>query len=442
MGRIHIVSLGCPKNLVDSEVMLGCLQKDGWVVEEDANKSDLLLVNTCGFIQPAVEEAIDEILTLAQIKKAFPEKKLVVTGCLVQRYKEKLDKELEEVDLFIGTEGVKDIVTPIRRLMADTSQPTVQLPERFLMDAAMERQLSTPFFRAWLKITEGCSNRCSYCMIPSIRGPLRSRDISDLIVEAANLEKQGVKELSLIAQDLTAFGNDKGSAQLVPLIKELLSTTTIPWFRLLYLYPDGIGDDLLDLMASSSRIVPYLDIPFQHVSDDVLKRMNRRYRQEDLCRLVEKIRSAVPDCSLRTTLLLGFPGETDKDIELVQQFLEETRLDHVGVFGYTNEEGAPSEFFPDQCPDEVIQERVDHVLRLQAEISEEVQKKYYGRIEPVLVEGFSPETDLLLQGRTRFQAPDIDGCVYITAGQANTGDIVNVRISETKVYDLVGEIVK
>ncbi len=442
MGRIHIVSLGCPKNLVDSEVMLGCLQKDGWVVEEDAKKADLLLVNTCGFIQPAVEEAIDEILTLAELKKDSPEKKLVVTGCLVQRYREKLHEELAEVDLFIGTEGVKDIVTPIRRLIGDTSQPSVQLPERFLMDAAMERQLSTPFFRAWLKITEGCSNRCSYCMIPSIRGPLRSRDISDLIVEAANLEKKGVKELSLIAQDLTAFGNDKGSAQLVPLIKELLSTTTIPWFRLLYLYPDGIGEDLLELMASRGRIVPYLDIPFQHVSDDVLKRMNRRYRQEDLYRLIEKIRSAVPDCSLRTTFLLGFPGETDKDIDQVQQFLEETRLDHVGVFGYTNEEGAPSEFFPDQCSDTVIQERVDHILRLQAEISAEVQKKYNGRIEPVLVEGLSPETELLLQGRTRFQAPDIDGCVYITDGQANAGDIVNVRISETKVYDLIGEIVE
>jgi len=422
--------------------MLGCLQKDGWVVEEDAKKADLLLVNTCGFIQPAVEEAIDEILTLAELKKDSPEKKLVVTGCLVQRYREKLHEELAEVDLFIGTEGVKDIVTPIRRLIGDTSQPSVQLPERFLMDAAMERQLSTPFFRAWLKITEGCSNRCSYCMIPSIRGPLRSRDISDLIVEAANLEKKGVKELSLIAQDLTAFGNDKGSAQLVPLIKELLSTTTIPWFRLLYLYPDGIGEDLLELMASRGRIVPYLDIPFQHVSDDVLKRMNRRYRQEDLYRLIEKIRSAVPDCSLRTTFLLGFPGETDKDIDQVQQFLEETRLDHVGVFGYTNEEGAPSEFFPDQCSDTVIQERVDHILRLQAEISAEVQKKYNGRIEPVLVEGLSPETELLLQGRTRFQAPDIDGCVYITDGQANAGDIVNVRISETKVYDLIGEIVE
>ncbi len=441
MGRIHIVSLGCPKNLVDSEVMLGCLQKDGWVVEEEAKKADLLLVNTCGFIQPAVEEAIDEILTLAELKTEFPQKKLVVTGCLVQRYREKLHQELDEVDLFIGTEGVKDIVTPIRRLMASTSQPSVQLPDRFLMDAAMERQLSTPFFRAWLKITEGCSNRCSYCMIPSIRGPLRSRDISDLIVEAVSLEKQGVKELSLIAQDLTAFGNDKGSVQLVPLIKELLSTTAIPWFRLLYLYPDGIGDDLLELMATGSRIVPYLDIPFQHVSDGVLKRMNRRYRQDDLYRLVERIRSAVPDCSLRTTFLLGFPGETDHDIDLVQQFLEETRLDHVGVFGYTNEEGASSEFFPDQCSETVIQERVDHILKLQADISAQVQKKYNGRIQPVLVEGVCPETDLLLQGRTRYQAPDIDGCVYITDGWANAGEIVNVRISETKVYDLVGEIV-
>ncbi len=442
MGTIHIVSLGCAKNLVDSEVMLGSLQKDGWTVEEDASKADLLLVNTCGFIQPAVEEAIDEILMLADLKKQFPEKKLVVTGCLVQRYKEKLHEELVEVDLFIGTEGVKDIVTPIRQMMTGIQQPIVQLPKRFLMDSDMERQVSTPPFRAWLKITEGCSNRCSYCMIPSIRGPLRSRDIDDLVAEASRLEQQGVKELSLIAQDLTAFGVDKGSPQLVSLVTELLVKTNIPWLRLLYLYPNGITDDLLELMAAEDRIVPYLDMPFQHVSDSVLKRMNRRYGRDDLYRLVERIRTIVPHCSLRTTFLLGFPGEREEDIVEIEKFMKETKLDHVGVFGYTNEEGAPSEFYENQCSQEVIDNRVDRILSLQTGISTEVQKKYINRIEPVLVEGLCRETDLLLEGRTRYQAPDIDGCVYITDGQANPGDIVNVQISETKVYDLVGAIVE
>lgn len=440
MHRFHLVSLGCPKNLVDSECMLGSLQKAGWQVEEDVEKADLLLVNTCGFIQPAVEEAVDEILDLIELKKQFPEKRLVVTGCLVQRYKDKLVEELPEVDLFIGTEGAQDIVTPIQSLMAGEQPVSPQLPGRFLMDSGMERKISTPFFRAWLKITEGCSNRCAYCMIPSIRGPLRSREIDDLIVEAIRLEKQGVKELTLIAQDLTAFGTEKGAAQLVPLIKQLLSQTEFPWLRLLYLYPDGIDDELLALMADQSRIVPYLDIPFQHVSDSVLKAMNRRYRSDDLYTLIEKVRSYVPDCALRTTFLLGFPGERDKDIDLLEDFIKEMRLDHVGVFGYTNEEGSPSEHFPDQCSEVVKQERIDHILSLQANISEQIQKKYVGNTEQVLVEGLCRETDLLLEGRSRYQAPDIDGCVYITDGRANPGDIVTVRISDAKVYDLIGAI--
>lgn len=440
MNRLHIVSLGCPKNLVDSELMLGSLQRAGWVVEEDATQADLLLVNTCGFIQPAVEEAIDEILEMATIKKQFPRKWLVVTGCMVQRYKEKLIEELPEVDLFIGTEGVKDIVTSIHSLITTDERPSLQLPQRFLMDSRMERQISTPSFRAWLKITEGCSNCCSYCMIPSIRGPLRSREIDDLVIETQHLESQGVKELTLIAQDLTAFGTEKGNGQLVTLIHELLSATTIPWLRLLYLYPNGISEELLELIAEQDRIVPYLDIPFQHVSDSVLQGMNRRYRCDDLYRLIEKIRKYSPDCALRTTFLLGFPGETEQDVELLKTFLQEMRLDHVGVFGYTNEEGSPSEHYPNQIPEIVKQERIDEVLSLQATISDEIQKKYIDKVEQVLVEGLSRETDLLLEGRTRYQAPDIDGCVYITDGQASPGDIVNVKISDAKVYDLIGVI--
>jgi ribosomal protein S12 methylthiotransferase len=441
MKKLHITSLGCPKNLVDSEVMLGILEKDGWVVGEDPETSDVLLINTCGFIQPAVEEAIDEILAMVSIKDQFPRKLIVVTGCLVQRYQEKLKREFPEVDLFVGTEGVADIAGLLDGLVAGRFKKSLQLKDRFLMSSEMPRRLSTPFFRAWLKVTEGCGNNCAYCMIPSIRGSLRSREVTDLVEESLRLEREGVKELTLIAQDLTAFGNEKGKRDHISkLIGEILHRTSIPWIRLMYLYPTGITDELLGLMAAHSRIVSYLDIPFQHISDPVLKKMNRRYGREDLYRLLEKIRSILPDIALRTTLLLGFPGETERDIDLLEGFLKDAEIDHVGVFAYANEEGCASESFPGQCSEEEKKARVDHILSLQADISSRILKKYVGRTEPVLVEGLSRETDLLLEGRTRFQAPEIDGCVLITEGQANPGEIVTVRIDETQVYDLVGAI--
>ena len=441
MKKIHLISLGCPKNFVDSEVMLGFLQQDGWVVEDVIEESDVLLVNTCGFIQPAVEEAIDEIFELVRVKQEYPPKLLVVTGCLVQRYQEKLMDELPEVDLFVGTEGVPAIARLIEDCLAGKIGRSIHLPARFLMDSTTPRLLAAPSFRSLLKITEGCNNRCAYCKIPSIRGELRSRSIPDLVQESISLDQFGVRELTLIAQDLTAFGNEVGAVNgLEELLAGLLAHTEIPWIRLMYLYPTGISDALLELMAKNSRIVPYLDIPFQHVSDSVLKRMNRRYTGDDLYRLIERIRTILPDIALRTTFLLGFPGETENDIALLEGFLREVKIDHVGVFAYSNEEGCPSEFFPDQCTDEVKNARVDRILTVQSEISKEILKKYRGRLEPVLVEGLSGETDLLLEGRTRFQAPDVDGCVYINEGQANPGDIVYVRIDDSQIYDLVGGI--
>ncbi len=441
MKRIHVISLGCPKNLVDSEVMLGVLQEEGWIVVDEPTKGDVLLLNTCGFIQPAVEEAIEEILELITIKEEFPEKLLVVTGCLVQRYQEKLQEEFPEVDLFVGTEGVPDIARLIDASRAGKLSGSLQIPERFLMDSGMPRRLSTPPFRSWLKITEGCSNRCAYCMIPSIRGDLRSRSIPDLVEETIRLEGLGVKELTLIAQDLTAFGDETGGGPaLIELLQALLTRSSIPWIRLMYLYPSGIPDALFDLMASDPRIVPYLDIPIQHVSDPILKRMNRRYTRDDLYRLIEKIRTSNPDIALRTTFLVGFPGETEKDIIMLERFLQDVKIEHVGVFAYANEEGCPAEFFPNQCSEEEKSGRLEHILALQAGISREILKKYIGRLEPVLVEGVSRETDLLLEGRTRFQAPEIDGCVYINDGEANPGDIVMVRIDDAQVYDLVGGI--
>jgi ribosomal protein S12 methylthiotransferase len=270
---------------------------------------------------------------------------------------------------------------------------------------------------------------------------LRSRPIADLVKETSYLEQQGVRELSLIAQDLTAYGNDLGnSVHLTALLKSLLAESNMPWLRLMYLYPSGIDEELLSLMAEQPRIVPYLDVPFQHVSDTVLKRMNRPYTGDFLYELIARIRSYLPDVALRSTFMVGFPGETDADIRQLEQFLKEARLDHVGVFAYANEAGCPSENFPHQCSDVDKQERLDFIVSVQAEVSAENLKRYVGRVEPVLVEGVSRETDLLLEGRTRFQAPDIDGCVYITDGEAKPGDIVQVRISEAQVYDLVGEI--
>jgi ribosomal protein S12 methylthiotransferase len=443
MASFHLVSLGCAKNLVDSEVMLGLLMESGWEHAEDPAIADVLIVNTCGFIQPAVEEAIEVILEMGRYKEDDPEKYLVVTGCLVQRYLADLSKDLLEVDLFVGTEGVGDIANLLQKLLDGKQTEKSFCPDRFLMNASLPRTLSTPFFRSSVKITEGCNNRCTYCMIPSIRGDLRSRDIADIIVELQHLEAAGVKEISLIAQDLTAYGNDlEHQGNLIALLSRILKETSFPWLRLMYLYPSGVTDELFELMQSEARILPYMDIPFQHVSDSILKNMHRRYGYDDLCKFIDRIRAAVPDIALRTTMMVGFPGETEEDLQQLEGFLKQYRIDHVGVFAYTNEEGSRSEFFEGQCPEEVKQERMQRILEVQAGISKEILQKYIGQTVPVLVEGLSRETDLLLEGRTVYQAPDIDGCVYINDGNANPGDIVQVRITEAQIYDLVGGIVR
>jgi ribosomal protein S12 methylthiotransferase len=443
MARFHLISLGCAKNLVDSEVMLGSMTSAGWELMDNPDDADLLILNTCGFIQSAVEEAITEIFELVRIKERSPGKKIVVVGCLVQRYKEKLKEELPEIDLFLGTEGAADIAEYVAQMENDDQHGVVLLPERILMSSNTPRVISTPVYRAWLKITEGCDNRCSYCMIPAIRGQLRSRTIDDLTEEARNLQEHGVRELSLVAQDSTAYGNDLDKGEnIVQLMEQLLNRTSIPWLRLLYLYPTGISDELLQLMAGNSRIVPYLDIPMQHVNDKILRSMNRRYSSEQLYATIGRIRKVLPDIALRTTFLVGFPGETENDFLEIETFLRKMHLDHVGVFPYANEEGCPSETFADQLPEEEKLKRCDYLHGVQSELSEKIQKKYIGRVEPVLVEGLSRETDLLLEGRTRYQAPEVDGCVYINEGVANPGDIVQVRITDTQVYDLIGGIVE
>ena len=440
MKTLYMTSLGCPKNLIDSEVMLAALERDGYTVVERPEEASLLLVNTCGFIRPAVEEAIDEILEIAAYKEEDPGKRLVVTGCMVQRYGQALIAELPEVDLFIGL----DDFPRIDHLLRDLSNPgqiiTVPGPATLLVDSTLARRVSTPRFRSYLKITEGCDNRCTYCMIPSIRGALRSRSVEDLVIESRTLARDGVRELSLIAQDLTAYGNDRGRQDdLVRLLSTLLDQTDIPWFRLLYLYPSGISDALLKLMAAQPRILPYLDIPFQHVSDQVLRRMNRHYDHAVLDTLIARIRRFVPECAIRTTLMVGFPGETRADVDILIETLQAWQLDHVGVFQYQDEEGSRAASLPDKVVEAEKEERYAQVMATQAAISEHILGRFVGRVEPVLIEGLSRESDLLLEGRTRFQAPEIDGCVYVTSGRMNPGDIVEVRITEAHTYDLVGE---
>lgn len=443
MKSLYMVSLGCPKNLVDSEVMLAALENAGYHAVETPEEASLLLVNTCGFIQPAAEEAIDEILALAKYKERDPGKILVVTGCLVQRYGHDLAREFPEVDLFVGLDDFPHIAQLLQKPAHLSSRVVIaKASASYLMNSTVPRRLATPPFRAFLKITDGCDNRCAYCMIPSIRGRLRSRTVMDLVQEAQRLEASGVKELSLVAQDLTAFGRDLRSGDdLVHLLRNLIDKTTLPWIRLLYLYPSTTSEALLQLMAEQPRIMPYLDIPFQHVSDQVLRRMNRLYGQLQLDTLISTIRQHVPHCALRTTLLIGFPGETEADIDILQESLANWQLDHVGVFRYQDEEGTVAATMGDKVPEEVQDKRYHRIMEQQAAISKRLLARYVGRVEPVLVEGISKESDLLLEGRTRFQAPDIDGCVYITSGQVNPGDIVPVQITEAHTYDLVGEVI-
>ena len=439
--KVYMVSLGCSKNLVDSEVMLGLLEKDGYVVTQGPEDANLLLVNTCGFIGSAVKEAIDEILELSRYKKDDPAKKLVVTGCLVQRYGTELEKELPEVDLFIGTNGFHTIVDQLygKKVPVPLAHSLEQTP--FLMDSSMPRKVSTPPHRAYMKITEGCINRCSYCLIPDIRGKLRSRTISDLTTEARRLDAEGVKELTLVAQDLLAYGLDlEKRTNLIVLLKQLLAETNIPWIRLLYLHPARVNKELLLLMAANTRLIPYLDIPFQHVSDHILRLMNRPYTQVKLIQLMETIRHILPLAALRTTMMVGFPGETEDDIAEMTDFLQKHHFDHLGVFAYANEEGCKAASLPDQIAEEIKEERLRKIMELQAGISFAALQKHVGAVEQVLVEGLSRESDLLLEGRTRYQAPDIDGCVYITRGTVEPGALVDVTITEAHTYDLVGEL--
>jgi ribosomal protein S12 methylthiotransferase len=440
---VSLVSLGCPKNLVDAEVMLGHLPADRYSIVTDESLAEVIIVNTCAFIREAKEESVDTILEVADRKTTGRCKLLVVSGCLSQRYQEELAAELPEVDLFVGTADAPRIVELLdQRLQGQGPRQSIGLPD-FLYDHTTPRALSSPYYTAYVKIAEGCANHCSYCVIPSIRGTLRSRSIPSLVAEVETLVAGGVKEINLIAQDVTAFGADRDDgANLVELLEQLVKIDGLHWLRLLYAYPDGISDSLLELMAREPKICRYLDVPIHHIDDHVLTAMNRRVDAAGIRALLGRIRHFLPDVTLRTSLIVGFPGESDAQFRRLLAFVEEGHFERLGVFRYSREEGTPAAAMAEQVPERVRQARYRRLMKAQSRVSFRKNRALIGQIEPVLVEGYSEETELLLKGRSVRQAPDVDGQVYITAGQANIGDIVRLRITDSTEYDLIGAIVE
>lgn len=440
--KVSLVSLGCPKNLVDAEVMLGYLAQQGYEVTTDEHEADIIIVNTCSFIKEAKQESVDTILDLADRKQDGRCQLLVVTGCLPQRYQEELANELPEVDIFVGTGDYPRIAEIIAEKRGVEGQIRYTGDPNYLFDPDMPRLQSSPYYYSYLKIAEGCSNCCSYCVIPSLRGPFRSRPVDQLLKEAQALVARGVKELNLIAQDITGYGRDlPGGVNLAGLVRELAKLEGLKWIRLLYAYPDGIDDSLIDLIKNEPKVCKYLDIPLQHISDPVLSAMNRRSSEAEIRSLVERLRTEIPDLAIRTSIIVGFPGETEDDFKKLSHFIEEVQFDRLGVFCYSREEGTPAAEMTEQISERVKRERYKKLMKIQARVSFKRNRRLINTVEQVLVEGYSEETELLLKGRSSRQAPDIDGLVYITAGQANVGDIVPLRITDSSDYDLIGEIV-
>ena len=441
--KVSLISLGCPKNLVDSEVMLGQLPLDRYEIVTEESQADIIIVNTCSFINDAKEESVDTILEVADYKENGHCKMLVVAGCLPQRYKEKLSKQLPEVDLFLGTSEGARIVELIEEHLL-TGSPTIEIGQPdYLYDHSVARVNSSPTYTSYVKIAEGCSNRCSYCIIPQLRGDLRSRSIDSVVEETRNLVSNGVTEIVLIAQDITAYGHDRqDGATLEKLLKELVKVDGVVWIRLLYAYPDGITDELIELIATEEKICNYLDLPLQHIDGQILKQMNRRLDEEGVRKLIVRMREKIPDLTMRTSFIVGFPGETREQFDKLLHFVEEGHFERVGVFRYSREEGTASAKFDGQVPGQTKKSRLNRLMKAQARVSFNKNRALLGQTETVLVEGYSEETDLLLKGRGERQAPDIDGQFLITAGNADVGEYVQLTITDSSEYDLIGEIVE
>ena len=442
MQKVFLVSLGCAKNLVDSEFMLGLVREKGYGITDDPSRAAIALVNTCGFIRSAVEESIDTILELAQLRQQGFLKRLVVSGCFVQRYGKKLLREIPEVDAWLGTGQIHRIGEVLEAQDAQSAVLLIDKPD-FLADHRAPRVQTTPFYSAYLKIAEGCSHRCSYCLIPSLRGRFRSRAVDSLHIEAQEMVQRGVKEINLVAQDTTWYGHDLDpTTTLEDLLEVLVTIQGLQWLRILYAHPYHITERLLDLIDSEDVLCPYLDIPMQHSNPHVLRAMGRPAHDESMLRLIERIRRRSRSISLRTTVMVGFPGETDEQFRELYDFVKAAEFNWLGVFSFSPEEGTAAARLNNKVHERIVQDRLRKIMELQKRITKRLNQRLIGQTVPVLVEGLSPETDLLLTGRTATMAPDVDGQVLINEGSARVGEIVPVRITEAHPYDLVGGIVK
>ena len=448
MKKVGFVSLGCPKNLVDSEVMMGQLKQSGYEITANAADAETVVVNTCGFIDSAKKESIDAILEAARLKTEGHAKRLIVAGCLVERYRDELKAELPEVDAFIGTNQINDILAVCNPATNTRSLPIVQLGNQsatYLYDESTPRVLATPSHYAFVKIAEGCDRPCAFCFIPQMRGHFRSRRFGSIVAEAHQLAEEGVKEIILVAQDSSRYGEDLGKQDaLARLMRELARVDGIEWVRVMYTYPTHISDAFLDALAEEPRAVKYLDMPLQHASQNVLKLMKRGGNRKSLERLIERVRKRVPNIAVRTTFITGFPGETEADFEELMAFIKNVEFDRVGVFTYSDEEGTPAFELPNKVPHRTAARRRTSLMKVQSRISKRRNKARVGDVVRVLFEGESKETELLWQGRIETQAPDIDGCVLINDVPDGLlpaeGDFVNVEITEAHEYDLIGRI--
>ncbi len=444
--KIGVVSLGCPKNLVDSETMLGLIHEENYEITNDPSEAEIIIVNTCGFIESAKEESINTILQMAEYKKSGSCKYIIVTGCLSQRYAEELFNELPEADAIAGVEVYDEIGSIIKRvmngerfIMLERSKPDVIYTSK---ETFLPRILTTPSYTAYLKIAEGCDNCCSYCAIPKIRGPYRSKPMEQVLKEAKALADNGVKELIVVAQDTTRYGEDLpgGKLLLADLLKELNKIESLKWIRVMYCYPNNFTDELIETFASLDKVCKYVDLPLQHASNRLLASMNRYDTREEVETLLAKLRKRIPGIVIRTTFIVGFPGETDADFEELKEFVEQQRFENAGVFAYSQEEGTVAGAMPNQIPDEIKQERYHELMALQAQISEEIHKDTEGQTLEVLVEGIEEDGSGLHYGRSYREAPDIDGLVFIeNPGDIKPGCFVKVNILQGFTYESVGE---
>jgi ribosomal protein S12 methylthiotransferase len=449
MKKVGFISLACPKNLVDSEVMMGQLKANGYELTADASDADTIVVNTCGFIDAAKQESIDTILEAARLKTDGKATRLVVAGCLVERYRDDLKASMPEVDAFIGTSQINDILAVCDPKTDTRSLPIISLGNQsstYLYDESTPRVLATPSHYAFIKIAEGCDRPCAFCFIPQMRGHFRSRRFGSIVAEAHQLAEEGVKELILVAQDSSRYGEDLGKQDaLAHLLRELSHTDGIEWVRVMYTYPTHISDGFLEVLAEEPKAVKYLDMPLQHASQNVLKLMKRGGNRASLEKLIKRVRDRVPGIAVRTTFITGFPGETDEDFEELLAFVGNVEFDRVGVFTYSDEEGTPAFDLPNKVEPKIAKQRRARLMKAQSRISRKRNKAKVGQQLQVIFEGESNESDLLWQGRLETQAPDIDGCVLINdvpEGFAPApGDLINVMITEAQEYDLVGLVV-